>query len=149
MKDFRITMKFCIISLLRGQFSKSCKTGKISGRSVQGWQSCVHFAPTSTRRVSTWWRLLELLLILSVECILASVSINRRNGDVSKTGHKSFLHCCFLLENLSWACHFASVCAAMSLLKFFHVQGKDPNWESIKTSDYMTCIYVVDLQNNT
>jgi len=30
----------------------------------------------------------------------------------------------FFKENLYSACHFASICAAMCLLKFFQVQGK-------------------------
>ena len=34
----------------------------------------------------------------------------------------------FLLEDLSWACYFASVYAAMSLLKLFQVQGIKPNY---------------------
>jgi len=65
------------------------------------------------------------------------------NGDIAKTGDKSSLHCQFKLENLSCACHFASVHAVMSLLKLFQVQGKDPKCESVKTSDYvvdLTCI---------
>ena len=41
----------------------------------------------------------------------------------------------FLLENLSSACYFASVCAVISLLKFFEVQVKDLKCESVKTSD--------------
>ena len=32
-----------------------------------------------------------------------------------------------LLEDLSWACYFARVYAAMSLLKLFQVQGIKPN----------------------
>jgi len=66
------------------------------------------------------------------------------NGDVTNTGDKSSLHCPFLLENLSSACYFASVCAVISLLKFFEVQVKDLKCESVKTSDSY-----VDLQNNT
>ena len=52
----------------------------------------------------------------------------------------------FCLKNLSSACHFASVCAAMSLLKFFQVQGKYPHCESIKTSDYvlLTCKIILN-----
>ena len=37
--------------------------------------------------------------------------------------------------NLSWACQVASVCAAMSLLKFFQVQGNDPNCDPVKKSE--------------
>ena len=47
----------------------------------------------------------------------------------------------FLLENLSWDCYFASVYAAMSLLKLFQVQGINPKCESVKTSDYMLLTY--------
>jgi len=62
------------------------------------------------------------------------------NGDVAKTGDKSSLHCrFFIIKTLFSACNFASVCAAMSLLKFFQVQRKDPNCESVKTSDYICC----------
>ena len=53
--------------------------------------------------------------------------------NVTKTSTLPFV----LLENLSWACHFAIVCAATSLLKFFKVQGKDQDCESVKTIDYM------------
>ena len=52
-----------------------------------------------------------------------------------------------LLENLSWACHFANVCAAMSLLKFFQVQGKKTECESVKTSDFMLLAYTIILLN--
>ena len=37
--------------------------------------------------------------------------------------------------------NFASVYAAMSLLKLFQVQGINPKCESVKTSDYMLLTY--------
>ena len=40
----------------------------------------------------------------------------------------------FLLENLYWACYFASVYAVISFLKLFQVQGINPKCESAKTS---------------
>ena len=49
----------------------------------------------------------------------------------------------FLLENLSWACYFASVYAAMSLLKLFQVQGINPKCESVKACDYMLLTYKI------
>jgi len=58
-KVFRITAEFCIFSLLRGNFSESCKSCEFSGRGgLQGSTSCwqytsyLHFAPTTTRCVS-------------------------------------------------------------------------------------------------
>ena len=49
----------------------------------------------------------------------------------------------FLLENLSWAYYFASVYAAMSLLRLFQVQGINPKCESVKTRDYMLMTYKI------
>jgi len=39
-----------------------------------------------------------------------------------------------LTANLSWVFQFASLCATMSLFKFFQDQGKDPNCESVETT---------------
>ena len=47
----------------------------------------------------------------------------------------------FLLENLSWACYFASECAVISLLKLFQVQGIKQKCESVNMSDYMLLTY--------
>jgi len=48
----------------------------------------------------------------------------------------------FLLENLSWACYFASVYAAMSLLKLSRSGDKPKVWVC-----WNEWLYVVDLQN--
>ena len=77
MKVFRITTEFCIFSLLRGNFSKSCK---------------------STR---------------------------------------------FPLDDVYYRTSVYTLCrvhsSIMSLLKSFQVQRKEPNCESVKTSDYIGC----------
>ena len=52
------------------------------------------------------------------------------------------LYIAVLFKNLSWACYFASVYAAMSLLELFQVQGINPKCESVKTSEFN---FVVDL----
>ena len=46
-KVFRITTEFCIFSLLRGHFSKSCKSGEFSGRG-RGWGCKVQLVADNT-----------------------------------------------------------------------------------------------------
>ena len=53
------------------------------------------------------------------------------------------LYIAVFVKNLSWACYFASVYAAMSLLKLFQVQGINPKCESVKTSDCMLLTYKI------
>ena len=63
------------------------------------------------------------------------------NGDVAKTGDKLSLHAVFVRKSVLDL--LLSVYAAMSLLKLFQVQGINPKFESVITSDYMLLTYKI------
>ena len=65
------------------------------------------------------------------------------NGDIPKTGDKSGLYIAFFVRKSVISLPVWLFCAAMSLLKFFQVQGENPNCESVRMSDYMLTYKII------